>query len=130
VPSLSQDARFTYVTSPVAGIPDYLAMNTAVASFDDLRVRQAALVLRSSAPVNTTSDVNPELDALIDTAAAGTDMAERMDLYRQIREMALTDAPLVFTHFETLNYLMSNTVAGSTITPTLSLHMEDVGFTR
>ncbi len=258
VPSLSQDERFNYVTSPVAGIPDYLAMNTAVPPFDDVRVRQAValavdraairavaylgtgelgltemptgsvwyddtgifaaerdldrarellaeagypdglsieylgltqypellktgqvireslkeigidmtiqavevsvwfdafvsggyqitsayqertidpdnfytLVLRSGAPVNTTAYVNPDLDALIDAAAAGTDMAERMTLYQQIREIATADAPLVFTHFETLNYLMSNTVAGSTITPTLSLHMEDVGFTE
>ncbi|SLN61258.1 ABC transporter substrate-binding protein [Roseisalinus antarcticus] len=258
VPSLSQDERFNYVTSPVAGIPDYLAMNTQVAPFDDVRVRQAValainrediravaylgtgelgliemptgskwyddtgvfaaerdveaarallaeagypdglsieylgltqypellktgqvvreslkdigidmniravevsvwfdafvsggyqitsayqertidpdnfytLVLRSGAPVNTTGYVNPELDALIDEAAAATDMEERMALYRQVREIALTDAPLVFTHFETLNYLMNDNVAGSTITPTLSLHMEDVGFTE
>jgi peptide/nickel transport system substrate-binding protein len=258
VPSLSQDPKFTYVTSPVAGIPDYLAMNTTIAPFDDVRVRQAValainradiravsylgtgelgltemptgsvwyddtgvfaaerdldrarallaeagypdglsfeylgltqypellktgqvvreslkeigidmtiqavevsvwfdafvsgsyqitsayqertidpdnfytLVLRSGAPVNTTGYANAELDSLIDAAAASTDMAERMDLYRQIREIATTDAPLVFTHFETLNYLMLNTVAGSTITPTLSLHMEDVGFTE
>jgi peptide/nickel transport system substrate-binding protein len=36
----------------------------------------------------------------------------------------------VFVHYETLNYLMNKNVVGSTITPTLSLHMENVGFTQ
>ncbi|MCU1570589.1 MAG: Peptide/nickel transport system substrate-binding protein [Naasia sp.] len=31
--------------------------------------------------------------------------------------------------YETLNYLMNRNVVGSEITPTLSLHMENVGFT-
>jgi peptide/nickel transport system substrate-binding protein len=258
VPILSQDPRFTYVTSAVAGIPDYLAMNTAVPPFDDPRVRQAvalaisrsdirdvaylgtgelglaevptgspwydeegvfaverdldmarsllaeaghpdglsveylgltqypellktgqvvrenlkevginmtiqavevsvwfdafvsgnyqitsayqertidpdnfySLVLRSGGPVNTTGYANPEVDSLIDQAGASADEEERRDLYRQVRTIALADAPLVFTHYETLNYLMNTNVAGSTITPTLSLHMENVGFTE
>jgi peptide/nickel transport system substrate-binding protein len=41
VATLSKDPRFTYKTSPVAGIPDFLAMNTAKAPFDKVEVRQA-----------------------------------------------------------------------------------------
>ncbi|MBU2357371.1 MAG: hypothetical protein KKB02_00335, partial [Alphaproteobacteria bacterium] len=258
VPTLSKDERFTYVTSPVAGIPDYLAMNTRIAPFDDVRVRQAvalaigrdpirqvaylgtgelgltemptgsdwydatgvfaaerdvekakalladagyadglsfeylgltqypellktgqvareqlkdvgidmtiravevsvwfdafvsgdyqvtsayqertidpdnfwSLVIKSGAPVNTTGYVNTDVDGLIAKAAASTDKTERMDLYRQIRGTVTEEAPLVFTHFETLNYLMNPNVSGSTITPTLSLHMENIGFTE
>jgi len=258
VPQLGQDPRFTYVTSPVAGIPDYLAMNTRVAPLDDVRVRQAialtidreairrvaylgtgelgvtevptgspwydetgvfaaerdveaakallaeagyadgltleylgltqypellktgqvirellkeigidmtiqavevsvwfdafvsgayqltsayqertidpdnfyALVLRSGGPVNTTGYANPEVDALIDQAAASSDAEERKGLYRQIRSLVTADAPLVFTHYETLNYLMNADVTGSAITPTLSLHMENLAFTE
>jgi peptide/nickel transport system substrate-binding protein len=33
-------------------------------------------------------------------------------------------------HYETLNYLMNKNVTGSGITPTLSLHMENLGFTQ
>ena len=40
------------------------------------------------------------------------------------------DAPLVFVHYETINYLMNNNVVGSAITPTLSLRLENVGFTE
>jgi peptide/nickel transport system substrate-binding protein len=257
VPQLEKDDRFTYLTSPVAGIPDFLAMNTKVAPFDDPKVRQAvalaisrsqirdfaylgtgelgvievptgstwyddtgifaaeqdiaqakkllaeaghtdgltveylglpqypellktgqvvreqlrqigitmniksvdvsvwydafvngnyqitsayqertidpdnfySLVIKSGGPVNTTGYSNPEVDALIDKAAASVDKTERMGLYRQIREIVTKDAPLVFVHFETLHYLMNKNVTGSTITPTLSLHMENVGFT-
>ena len=41
VPTLKDDPRFTYVTSPVAGIPDFLALNTKAAPFDNPKVRQA-----------------------------------------------------------------------------------------
>ncbi len=256
--ALSTDERFTYVTSPVAGIPDFLTLNTKVAPFDNVMVRQAialainrddikrvaymgtgengltemptgsrwydatgvfgatqdveaakkllaeagyadgltveylglsqypellktgqvvreqlkaigidmtikavdvsvwydafvsgnfqitsayqertidpdnfySLVLRSGGPINTSGYANPVVDALIDQAAASADDAARMGMYQQIRTLTSTDAPLVFTHFETLNYLMNKNVMGSTITPTLSLHMEDLGFTE
>ena len=41
VATLAADPRFTYVTDPVAGIPDYIAMNTTKAPFDKKEVRQA-----------------------------------------------------------------------------------------
>jgi peptide/nickel transport system substrate-binding protein len=258
VPNLENDERFTYLSSPVAGIPDFIAMNTSVAPFDNPLVRQAialtvnrseirdfaylgtgelgltemptgsiwyddtgvfgaepdieaakallaeagysdglsveylglpqypellktgqvlreqlkdigidmeikpvdvsvwfdayvsgdyqitsayqertidpdnfySLVIRSGGPVNTTFYANPEVDALIDEAAASVDMEERKGLYRQIRGIVTKDAPIVFAHFETLHYLMNKNVAGSAITPTLSLHMENIGFTE
>jgi peptide/nickel transport system substrate-binding protein len=258
VPALKKDPRFTYVSSPVAGIPDYLAMNTTSAPFNNPKVRQAialainrtdikdvaylgtgedgleevptgstwydksgifgaetnvakakkllsdagypkgltveylglsqypellktgqvvrdqlkkigidmtikavdvsvwydaftsgkyqitsayqertidpdnfySIVLKSGGPINSTGYSNPAVDALIDKATASGDEAERVSLYKQIRTLTSTDAPLVFTHYETLNYLMNKNVVGSTITPTLSLHMENVGFTK
>jgi peptide/nickel transport system substrate-binding protein len=256
VKSLSTDSRFSYLTSPVSGIPDYLAMNTKMKPFDDPRVRQAvalaisradirdlaylgtgelgltemptgsawydatgvfaaeqdiakarqlladaghgsgltveylglpqypellktgqvvqqalqqvgitmtikpvdvsvwfdafssgkyqitsayqertidpdnfySLVIKSGAPINTTFYSNAKVDALIDQAAASDDMAARKGLYQQIRTIVTAEAPLVFVHFETLHYLMNKNVLGSAITPTLSLHMEQIGF--
>ena len=258
VSALATDDRFTYVTSAVAGIPDFLTLNTRVAPFDNLKVRQAialainrddirkvaymgtgepgltemptgsrwydatgvfgatqdvaaaktlladagypdgltveylglsqypellktgqvvreqlkaigidmtikavdvsvwydafvsgnfqitsayqertidpdnfySLVLRSGGPINTSGYANSAVDALIDRAAASADDAARMEMYRQIRTLTSSDAPLVFTHYETLNYLMNKNVTGSAITPTLSLHMENIGFTQ
>ena len=89
-----------------------------------------SLVIRSGGPVNTSGYANPAVDALIDQAAALADDAARMGLYQQIRTLFTADAPLVFTHYETLNYLMNKNVTGSVITPTLSLHMENIGFTE
>lgn len=256
VPALKDDPRFTYVTSPVAGIPDFLALNTKAPPFDNAKVRQAvalavnrsdirdvaylgtgelglievptgsawydetgifaaapdiarakqllaeaghpdglaieylglpqypellktgqvvrdqlkaigidmtikpvdvsiwydayvsgkfqitsayqertidpdnfySLVIKSGGPINTVGYANPDVDALIDKAAASADEAERKDLYRQIRAIVTADAPLVFVHYETLNYLMNKNVTGSAITPTLSLHIENLGF--
>jgi peptide/nickel transport system substrate-binding protein len=89
-----------------------------------------SLVVKSGGPINTTGYSNPAVDALIDKAAASGNQAERKDLYRKIRTIVTEDAPLVFTHYETLHYLMNKNVTGSGITPTLSLHMENLGFTH
>ena len=40
LPALSQ-SKFTYVTDPTAGIPDFLALNTVQPPFDDSALRQA-----------------------------------------------------------------------------------------
>ncbi|MEQ1901710.1 MAG: ABC transporter substrate-binding protein [Devosia sp.] len=258
VPTLSKDPRFTYITSPVAGIADYIALNTSLPPFDNVKVRQAvalainradirdaayagtgelgkiemptgspwydeesifagvvdiekakallaeagyangltveylglpqypellktgqvirehlkvigidmqikpvdvsiwydafvnstyqitsayqersidpdnfySLVIKTGGPVNTVKYSNADVDALIDKAAAIVDMAERKDIYRQIRAKVTEDAPLVFAHYETVNYLMNKNVIGSAITPTLSLHMENIGFAQ
>jgi len=89
-----------------------------------------ALVLRSGADINTTGYSNPELDALIDQARTETDEATRKDLYKQIRAIVVEDAPIIFAHYETFNYLMRNNVEGSTVNPTLGLRLEDVYFTE
>ena len=87
-----------------------------------------ALVLKSGADINTTGYSNPELDALIDQARTETDEATRQDLYTQIRAIVQADAPIIFAHYETLNYLMRNNVCGSTVNPTLELRFENVAF--
>ena len=253
--SLSTDSAYTYVTSATAGIPDYLALNTAKAPFDDVRVRQAvywaidrtqirdvaysgagevgieevptgsswydgtpqvvpdlekakglleqagfgngltveylglpqypellktgqvvreqlkqvgitmnikqvdvsiwfdafvkgeyqitsayqertidpdnfySLVIRSGGVINTTSYSNSTVDDLIDQARIMTDDAVRLHLYQQIRELVFDDAPIIFAHYETINYLMEPNVTGSTVNPTLELRLENVGFT-
>ena len=258
VPTLKNDPRFTYVTSPVAGIPDFLALNTKMAPFDNRKVRQAvalaidrsairsfaylgtgelgleevptgstwydpkgifaskpdlakakqlladagypnglkveylgltqypellktgqvvreelrqigidmqikavevsvwynafssgnyqitsayqertidpdnfySLVIKSGGPINTTGYANPMVDTLTQQAATSTNTSKRMELYTKIRTIVTSDAPIVFSHYETLHYLMNKNVTGSEITPTLSLHMENIGFTQ
>ena len=39
------------------------------------------------------------------------------------------DAPIIYAHYETINYLMNPNVTGSTVNATLELRMENVGFT-
>ena len=51
VTSLKADARFTYVTSPVAGIPDFLAFNTKKPPFDNPKVRQAVALAINRADI-------------------------------------------------------------------------------
>ncbi len=88
-----------------------------------------SLVIASGGPINTTGYSNPTVDELIGKAAQETDEGKRKALYQQIREVVRTDAPLVFVHYETVNYLMQKNVVGSEVTPVLELELQDVGFT-
>ena len=88
-----------------------------------------ALVIKTGGSINTTGYSNPEVDKLIDQAAASTDDATRKKLYTQIRQTVRDEAPLIFVHYETINYLMEKKVVGSTVTPTLELNLKDAGFT-
>jgi peptide/nickel transport system substrate-binding protein len=80
-----------------------------------------SLVLKSGAAINTTGYSNPKVDSLIDRAARETNVAKRKKLYTQLRKIVFADVPLIFVHYETLNYLMRKNVHGSTINPTLEL---------
>lgn len=88
-----------------------------------------ALVLRSGGSINTTGYSDPDFDGLVEQARTETDEATRKGLYEQIRAKVWEDNPLVFAHYETINYLMNANVAGSTVNPTLELRLENVGFT-
>jgi peptide/nickel transport system substrate-binding protein len=83
-------------------------------------------VLRTGGSINTTGYSNPDLDELIDQARSETDEAKRKDLYLGVREIVFEEAPLIFAHYETINYLMRKNVTGSTVNPTLELRMENV----
>src|SRR5581483_10890033 len=51
VKTLATDSRFTYMTSPVSGIPDFLAMNTKMKPFDNPKVRQAVALAISRSDI-------------------------------------------------------------------------------
>ncbi len=88
-----------------------------------------ALVIHTGGDINTTGYSNPQADGLIDQARTETDTQKRFDLYKQVRQIVFEDSPIVFAHYETINYLMQKNVVGSTVNPTLELRMQDVGFT-
>jgi peptide/nickel transport system substrate-binding protein len=82
--------------------------------------------LVSTSPSNYCKYNNPEVDKLSQEAKTESDMSKRKALYEKARAIVWDDAPLVFTHYETINYLMSKDVNGSTITPVLELNLDQV----
>lgn len=82
--------------------------------------------LQTGSSNNDTKYSNKAVDALITKARASTDDAERKTLYGQIRKIVWEDAPLVFLHYETINYLMRNKVHGSVVNPPLELQLGNV----
>ena len=88
-----------------------------------------ALVIHSGGDINTTGYSNPQADSLIDQARTETDAKNRSDLYKQLRQIVFDDSPIIFAHYETINYLMQKNVVGSTVNPTLELGMQNIGFT-
>ncbi|HEY0416056.1 MAG TPA: ABC transporter substrate-binding protein [Gaiellaceae bacterium] len=85
-----------------------------------------SLVLKTGAAINATGYSNARVDRLIGQAAQETKLAKRKALYTQIRKIVFADAPLIFVHYETLNYLMRKNVRGSTINPTLELRAGNI----
>jgi peptide/nickel transport system substrate-binding protein len=43
-----------------------------------------------------------------------------------MRQLVFDDAPIIFAHYETINYLMRKEIMGSTVNPTLALRMANV----
>jgi peptide/nickel transport system substrate-binding protein len=88
-----------------------------------------ALVIRTGGDINTTGYSNPDVDKLIDDARTSTDDEQRKQMYEQIRQVVFEDAPIIFVHYGTINYLMQKNVVGSTVNPTLELRLGNVGYT-
>lgn len=82
--------------------------------------------LQTGSPNNDMKYTNKTVDALITKARASTEDAERKTLYGQIRKIVWDDAPIVFLHYETINYLMRNKVHGSVVNPPLELQFGNV----
>jgi len=82
--------------------------------------------LQTGSSNNDMKYSNKTVDGLITKARAATDEAERKTLYGQIRKIVWDDAPLVFLHYETINYLMRNKVHGSVVNPPLELGLANV----
>lgn len=89
-----------------------------------------ALVVRTGGDINTTGYSNPAADKLIDQARTETDDTVRKQLYAQLRQIVFEDTPIIFVHYETINYLMQKDVVGASVNPTLELRLENVGFTQ
>ena len=87
-----------------------------------------ALVVRTGGDINTTGYSNPQVDQLIDQARTSTDDTTRQGLYQQLRQIVFDDAPIIFAHYETINYLMQKDVVGASVNPTLELRLQNVGF--
>ncbi len=82
--------------------------------------------LVSTSPNNYCKYTNAEVDKLSQQAKTETDQAKRKALYEKIRAIVWDESPVVFAHYETINYLMSKKVNGSTITPVLELNLDQV----
>jgi peptide/nickel transport system substrate-binding protein len=83
-------------------------------------------IILTGAPDNFTKYSNPAVDKLIAQANTATTVAERKPLYEKIRAQVWEDAPLIFTAYETTNYVMTPKVHGSTVNPPLDLRLGQV----
>ena len=83
-------------------------------------------IILTGAPDNFTKYSNPAVDKLIAQANTATTPAERKPLYEKIRGLVWDDAPLIFTAYETTNYVMTPKVHGSTVNPPLDLRLGQV----
>lgn len=89
-----------------------------------------SLVIRGGASLNAAFYKNADLDAMIDQARTEPDESKRKELYAGIRHTVAEEAPVIFVHYETIQYLMKKDVMGSTVNPTLEPRLEYIWLDR
>ncbi|MDY7099786.1 MAG: ABC transporter substrate-binding protein [Actinomycetota bacterium] len=67
---------------------------------------------------------NPEVDELIEQAQVATDPDERADLYHQMQQLVVEDAPWVFVASWKQNAAMTNEVSGFELHPSFLLELD------
>ena len=88
------------------------------------------LTLHGGEPRNFTGYANPAVDALLDSARFTVNRADRKALYAEALTTILDEAPVIFTHYELVNYAFQNDVNGVRIVPTMDLRFEDVWLSK
>jgi peptide/nickel transport system substrate-binding protein len=73
---------------------------------------------------------NPEIVELTEAAAITEDAAEREEMYRQIQQMSLDDAQVLFLYFPTSRTALWDWVHGFAVQPTGNYRMWEVWTTR
>jgi peptide/nickel transport system substrate-binding protein len=89
-----------------------------------------SLAIRGGASLNASFYKNAEVDTMIDEARTEPDEAKRKEIYMAIRQAVAEEAPVIFVHYETINYLMRKDVKGSTVNPTLEPRLQYVWLDR
>jgi len=84
------------------------------------------LTLHGGEPRNFTGYANPRADAALEQARFSDDPARRKELYAEALTVILDDAPVIFTHYELVNYAFHPSVNGVAILPSMDLRFEDV----
>ena len=86
--------------------------------------RNGQLIGWSSAP--TYVDAGLSIDGIYAYTVVAVDAAGNLGQPSAPVPIVFDDVPLIFAHYETLNYLSRKNVVGSTINPTLELNLENV----
>lgn len=75
------------------------------------------VLFHSQSPQNLGGYSNPEVDALLEAARTERDAGVRIDIYAQVEEMIVADAPAAFVNHSLTAVLVKPYVEGYTLTP-------------
>jgi ABC-type transport system substrate-binding protein len=89
-----------------------------------------SVLFRTGSGENMTDYANPEVDALLDEAAATEDEARRYELYQEAEQRILEDAPLIPIYHDVQYTLVKPYVRGLHITPMGILDLSTVELVR
>jgi len=89
-----------------------------------------SVLFRTGSGENMTDYANPEVDALLDEAAAAEDEARRYELYQEAEQRILEDTPLIPIYHDVQYTLVKPYVRGLHITPMGILDLSTVELVR
>ncbi len=88
------------------------------------------LLFRTGSPQNHANYSNPEVDRLLDAAAVATDEEERWELYHEVEQIVLEDAPIIPIYHDVEHVLVKPYVEGLNVTPMGILDLSTVELIR
>ena len=84
------------------------------------------LTLHGGEPRNFTGYANADVDKALEAARFSVDPADRKQRYAGALTIIIAEAPVIFTHYELVNYAFQKSVNGVRIVPSMDLRFEDV----
>jgi ABC-type oligopeptide transport system substrate-binding subunit len=88
------------------------------------------VLFRTGSGENHLGYSNPEVDALLDQAATEEDEAARWELYQEIEQQILQDAPIIPIYHDVEHMLIKPYVRGLEVTPMGILDLSTVELVR
>ena len=81
---------------------------------------------KNPAPPNYTRYHNDDFDSLYETSLSEADEAQKVNLYQQMDQLIVDDAPVIFLFYDEISHFSSKNISGLSANALNLLHVTDI----